>query len=533
MAFFVNNIKNTNKEKKMAKICPKCKASCKNATAVFCEYCGGVLNDADFQNKDILGEYSKKIKVLVDGFEVDRKKYHSPIPELNEVYEKANKLHSFLLAYKESFDSENKQIDNFIKKTANYLKQDSNFEVAFVGTVKAGKSTLINAMLKHEYASSSVTPETSVLTKFKYGGVNSLKITFYSKDEWDELWQSANKNKQKSAAFLNEFAELGAESQISKYVGKEPINEDLSKENLKKYTGSTDAVHYFVKEAEVSFSGFPFKNLVFVDTPGLDDAVDFRSNVTREYISRANVVLMCIKVDPIHNSELTTIYQAFDNTGGRPEKVFLIGTQLDIRNEPLKAWEELKNDWKKNIVSKEEVDTTKFTRKQGETNIIGVAAYVSLLCDMKKRGEELSRPQIKVLEKICYELFDTHAIDEKFDEIYKFANVDGVYKSIEKFTATAKQEIITDAKLKFQGLFDEVKKYFLDLNKDAKDTYQKGQGSVDEIISKIKEEEKALGELEQTRQELKAKIDEFQGQVNNAVKEINDAIDGVINSIKE
>ena len=78
---------------------------------------------------------------------------------------------------------------------------------------------------------------------------------------------------------------------------------------------------------------------------------------------------------------------------------------------------------------------------------------------MKKRGEELSRPQINVLEKICYELFDTHAIDEKFDEIYKFANVDGVYKSIEKFTATAKQEIITDAKLKFQGLFDEVKKY--------------------------------------------------------------------------
>ena len=44
----------------MAKFCPKCKASCKNATAVFCEYCGGVLNDADFQNKDILGEYSKK-----------------------------------------------------------------------------------------------------------------------------------------------------------------------------------------------------------------------------------------------------------------------------------------------------------------------------------------------------------------------------------------------------------------------------------------------------------------------------------------
>ena len=108
-----------------------------------------------------------------------------------------------------------------------------------------------------------------------------------------------------------------------------------------------------------------------------------------------------------------------------------------------------------------------------------------------------------------------------------------MYKSIEKFTATAKQEIITDAKLKFNALSNEVKKYFQDLNKDAKDTYQKGQGSVDEIISKIKEEEKALGELEQTRQELKAKIDEFQGQVNNAVKEINDAIDGVINSIKE
>ena len=50
-------------------------------------------------------------------------------------------------------------------------------------------------MLKKDYASMSVTPETAVLTKFKYGKKAKMKISFYNSNEWEELWQSAKKVK--------------------------------------------------------------------------------------------------------------------------------------------------------------------------------------------------------------------------------------------------------------------------------------------------------------------------------------------------
>ena len=68
-----------------------------------------------------------------------------------------------------------KDIDTFLKKCS-----EKEFHIALIGTIKAGKSTLINAMLGHEYASTKVTPETAALTKFKKGEKNYVKIIFYS-----------------------------------------------------------------------------------------------------------------------------------------------------------------------------------------------------------------------------------------------------------------------------------------------------------------------------------------------------------------
>lgn len=60
--------------------------------------------------------------------------------------------------------------------------------------------------------------------------------------------------------------------------------------------------------------------MVLVDTPGLDDVIEYRSNITREYIDRANAVLMCVRSDALTNGELQTIYRVFTNAGEDREK---------------------------------------------------------------------------------------------------------------------------------------------------------------------------------------------------------------------
>lgn len=88
------------------------------------------------------------------------------------------------------FESINRRINDYIENIKN-----PNYQIAIVGAIKAGKSTLINALIGHELASTNVTPETATLTKFKYSEKNCLKIKFYTKNDWDKIWYDATEKK--------------------------------------------------------------------------------------------------------------------------------------------------------------------------------------------------------------------------------------------------------------------------------------------------------------------------------------------------
>lgn len=66
-----------------------------------------------------------------------------------------------------------RDMDMFLRRCSN-----AEFHIALVGAIKAGKSTLINALLGYEYASMNVTPETAALTKFRSGETNYVKVVF-------------------------------------------------------------------------------------------------------------------------------------------------------------------------------------------------------------------------------------------------------------------------------------------------------------------------------------------------------------------
>ena len=59
-----------------------------------------------------------------------------------------------------------------------------------------------------------------------------------------------------------------------------------------------------------------------IDTPSLNDVVEFRSNITRDYIDRANAVFMCVKSDSLTGEELQTLHRVFTNTKGKIDKVY-------------------------------------------------------------------------------------------------------------------------------------------------------------------------------------------------------------------
>ena len=75
------------------------------------------------------------------------------------------------------FENINNDIRNYIENTIN-----PSYQIAIVGAIKAGKSTLINTLIGDDLASVSVTPETATLTKFRYSKENYVKIKFYTNE---------------------------------------------------------------------------------------------------------------------------------------------------------------------------------------------------------------------------------------------------------------------------------------------------------------------------------------------------------------
>ena len=179
----------------------------------------------------------------------------------------------------------------------------------------------------------------------------SIRIQFYSKKEWKALWDSRTSG---ADAFMKEYNELNADSQRDKWVGHEIVYKELSNNEIEKelsvWSSSKSAEHYFVKEIEVGISSlsddFP-KQIVFVDTPGLSDPVAYRSEITKQYIRKANAVFVCVDAQKVQKNEVETISSVFSFSAHNKSKVHIIATHWDKLNKPEMDWKEQKKWMKK------------------------------------------------------------------------------------------------------------------------------------------------------------------------------------------
>ncbi|MCU7209807.1 dynamin family protein [Turicibacter sp. 1E2] len=412
-----------------------------------------VLNKYNIKNKEAI----EKIRNSVDEFhkEINSQECTEIIWDstVNKYYKN---IHNLKLALNNKNIRENisnsliKDLDNFLN-----ICRNPEFHIAFVGAIKAGKSTLINALLGLDLASTAVTPETAALTKFKSSeNKHYVKVTFYSEVEWDFLWNSVQDSK--AEVFLEEYSKLNADSEKSNWLNHKSIVKEFDhlvnlKEEIKKWTSSKEATHYFVKEVEVGIkdANIP-KDVVFVDTPGLDDPVKYRSDITRTYIDRANAVLVCVKSDALTGGELATIYSVFSNSRYNPEKVYVIGTQLDSLNRPIENWKEQKEEWLKHLSKNDCFGNNSLA----QNNLISVASY---LYNLVNEFDNLSEDEIYFeLEPIARK-FRVKEFDKNLNQLLELSNIDFLKAKLNQ------EVLVKHKKLLLQDISESYKNHRLDI----------------------------------------------------------------------
>lgn len=483
--------------------CATCGAELKN-NRYFCPICGALIGKA---------EYTREVSAETVDFKVRR--IHSNldrVPHVSiewdntiDVYSsKMEKLRALMRTDEFGANADKGLIDKIDQFIQTCRKPE--FQIAFVGTIKTGKSTLINALLGHNYASMAVTPETAALTKFRSSDKDYVKVTFYSEKEWSQLWKSITSGADK---FMEEYKRLNAESVKSKWVGHETRIvqlDNLEIENeLSVWSSSKHPEHYFVKEIEVGIStlpaGFP-KQVVFVDTPGLSDPVGYRSDITKRYIKRANAVFVCVEAKKLNKEEVDTISSVFSISSHNKEKVYIIGTHWDKLNFPLKDWPESRKFIMEQVTGKGFYDTNEIA----ESHLIHSSAYQYILCRDYHEGDTAQQRQLMMFALALEQ--DISNIKKLIPTLSKYSNVDTISEIIsndlvKNYTKYLRGDLIAQ----YQSISRDLKRYAETIKDSAEDVISAADASMEDLQKRLADSEKKYRMVQDSQKALTSALE--------------------------
>lgn len=215
-----------------------------------------------------------------------------------EFQNKKNKLKSLALKAKDfGWIDENR-----CKELIDKLEKDI-LTIGVIGQMKCGKSTFLNSFVFEDTVlPAATTPMTAALSVITYGEQKKVVAEFYTNDEWEEQKAQAARSlddvagdtmaesKIKAAKELvSKASRLG--SNLRDYLGK--TKEDPF-ENLIEYVGADGKYVSITKSVKIYYPKEYLKGVEIVDTPGFNDPIVSREERTKEFLKKADVVLMML-----------------------------------------------------------------------------------------------------------------------------------------------------------------------------------------------------------------------------------------------
>lgn len=225
-----------------------------------------------------------------------------------------------------------------LKKVLNEkIEQERDLKIGILGRVKAGKSSLLNALVfkGQNVLPKAATPMTAALTVLEYGDRFEASIEYYSQDEIETIKskhttcqkiledyqkeiREKNRANGKSDSELQELARKDAikklKDEASLYAYYEQYEQikqsginpssigdkeslicssyDELNEKLKDYIGSSGKYTPFTKSITLKLNEEMLKDVKIIDTPGVNDPIVSREERTRALLCECDVVFL-------------------------------------------------------------------------------------------------------------------------------------------------------------------------------------------------------------------------------------------------
>lgn len=250
-----------------------------------------IINSENFNKLISLFDYKE-----LDIIEEDTASLHEEIDEENRSSFKDLKTTLEDIIEDLKADISNQEILNEIESCKNYLN-NQKFSIGITGVMNAGKSTMLNALMGREILGSAVVPETANLTIVKHNVTDTAKVYYWNTQEWDRIKKSAEQL-ESMREFVNETNRIFEEN-LKNYIRPTSRFDEIDIKDLSSYTSAEASGKKcnLVKYVELgSKLDFLSDGIEIVDTPGLDDPVIQREEITKEYISACDMMLHLMNV---------------------------------------------------------------------------------------------------------------------------------------------------------------------------------------------------------------------------------------------
>ncbi len=335
----------------------------------------------------------------------------------------------------EGYSKEDKVISiDDIREKREQLKGE-HFFVSVTGQIKAGKSTLINALVfGDEILPADDVPHTAKITLLKYAEEPKIEVIFYSKDEWEELSQSEH---------FHEYIKVELENSIksgihkAEVIKKEPMLKTDNIDQLAQYVARAGKYTPYVNTVTLYYPNEMLKEITIVDTPGTNDPNKVRDRVAKEWISKTNANIYIIYAGQAFSQEDMEFMEKYLLSVPKEQKMTVIN-KIDT-SESLSS---LKN-WIDSLSRDEDLRDREIFDEGSE--VIYVSGLAALIDKMEKNKIELSDD------------LDFHAdrLDKKgYLNPVKY-NISGLEKAIEsKLIQNKGDNIISSHKQFIESLFE-------------------------------------------------------------------------------
>lgn len=270
---------------------------------------------------------------------------------------------------------------NLARNLKEALREEENkgktLRLGIVGSVKAGKSTFLNALLFNgeDVLPKAATPMTASLTRLGFSENQYLNFVFYTHEDW-QIIESAHREVKRALDEAVRKAQAEEDRRARRELGylPQPIDRnrvfetlvlpetqkacyelvEQAKKNgldcfrllgkgerkeistmgevsrlLREYVGSDGKFSPIVKYVEMGINDPVLKDMEIVDTPGLNDPIRSRSEETYKFMAQCDAVFLLSRASQfLTNDDMQLLRRTLLDNGIK--HVSVIATQMDL-----------------------------------------------------------------------------------------------------------------------------------------------------------------------------------------------------------